>query len=765
MRPGFRHYRLALIGFALGAGVPAFLPALPGRDWLWLAVFLVPLAFWVPARARFVLAALLGLTWGLAQAHWQLAHRLPDSHAGEQLQLEGRIVGLPQRDSRRERVMLAVESVRDRAGEPLSLPLRRVRVSWYGGPPLRAGERWRFTLKVNPPRGFVNPGGFDYQLWLLRQGVDATGYVLPDGDHRRLSGPDRLFMGYWRSRVRQWLADQPLAHPELMRALLIGDRSGLSDRQWTRLQATGTNHLIAISGLHVGFVALLGFAIGSGLGRWLTPLWPRAGSVGGHLLAMALALGYAALAGFSIPTQRALVMVAVAQWALLSRRGLRPLDGLLLALAAVLGWDPLAPTDLGFWLSFAAVGVLLLAFVGRREGGRRWPGRGLWRAQWAVFVGLLLPLALLVGQVSLLAPLANLVAIPLVTLLVVPWLLLAAVLAGFWPWAAGILLAVADAGLGALQWWLAGLDRMRDWMLLEPHLAWPSVLLAGLGAGLCLMPRGWPGRAVGAGAVALALVLPGPPSPPLSVTFLDVGQGLAVVVRTYDHALVYDAGPRYSERLDAGSAIVAPYLRERGVGQLDRLVLSHRHEDHIGGWRGLARSLPVERVYRGEGTVAADGARDCHRARPWRWNGVAFRFLHAGWPDRPNANNRSCVLLIDYGGDRVLLTGDIEREVEWRLAGKERVPAGLTLLQVPHHGAAGSSTPLWVERTRPELAVVSAAHRSRFEHPAPVVVERYRGAGAELLNTARDGAITLRWRAPGDWRAQRARKAHRRWWH
>ncbi|WP_322113826.1 DNA internalization-related competence protein ComEC/Rec2 [Marinimicrobium sp. C6131] len=759
----------ALVSCSLGIILASQRPYLPPPFVLGLLVPLILGLFWRAPRWRQCLAfGLLGFLWGASFGHWQLYHRLPQSFGGAEIRVQGILVGLPDHDARRERIRLQVERVESTTGSPLDLPLRHILVSWYGGPSLHAGERWQLTLRVRPPRGFVNPGGLDYQLWLMRQGVDATAYVRESADNRRLAAPSAQSLSYWRERVRHWLEGRHgLVHRDLMQALLIGDRSGLSPERWAQLLRSGTNHLLAISGLHVGMVALAGLWCGGVLGRGLNVLCHRVpASASGQVLALLCALLYSALAGFSIPTQRALIMIGVVQWMTLCRRTLPAPTGLLLAWLAVLLRDPLAPFDPGFWLSFTAVAVLVLAFTGRRRPSGRQRGGGVVTSQWAVFLGLLVPLLILMHGVSLLAPIANVLAIPLVTLMVVPWLLLALALSVVWPWASEMALTVADVGLSALLTWLGWLEALAPMALFQAVLSGPALALAGLAALLTLLPRGMPGRWLGYPGLLLALLLPGPPVPPLRVAFLDVGQGLAVAVQTPDYRLVYDTGPTYSERLDAGSGVIVPYWRQLGVHQLDAVVVSHRHDDHAGGLSSVLSSLPTETLWVGDPELPAPmPGKECHQGASWQWNQVSFRFLHGGFPARMNDNNRSCVLEIEYAGQRILLTGDIEREVEWRLIGRDQLRGPVDVLQVPHHGATTSSSVEWVARTRPSTAVISAAYRGRHGHPDQAVVERYRARDAEVLNTATLGAIVFEWDKQGRRRERYARQAPRRWWY
>ncbi|MGD8176517.1 DNA internalization-related competence protein ComEC/Rec2 [Marinimicrobium sp. ARAG 43.8] len=760
--------RTTAMAMATGMASVAFLPSLPPA-WsflplLFIAALLARHAF----LRRMLLAFSLGFGWALLASHEHLLHRLPEDLSGHDIVIEGRLIGLPDQNERRIRSLLAVSAVTDTSGQPLALPLRRVRLSWYGGSGWHAGEEWRLKVRVKAPRGFVNPAGFDYALWLMRQKVDATGYVREGPENRRLSEPSYGSISHWRERARHWLRER--APPDLlgwMQALLIGDRSALAAEDWSLLQSTGTHHLMAISGLHIGFVAWVGFLWGTGIGRLALLLgvrWPA--SCLAHPLALVFALGYSALAGFSIPTQRALIMVLVVQWAWYRRRTLFPWNAWWVALVLVLMLDPLAVLDSGFWLSFLAVAVLLFTLSGRVSTGveptGRWPGWVLWRSQWVVFLGLLIPLWLLVGSATLLSPVANLLAVPWVTFLVVPWLLLAASLAGVAPVLSDATLAVAIWALGWLDTWLLWLDRWRDLVMLRPYLTPTATLMALAGTLLVLLPRGLPGRYLGYLCVPVALSLPPPAVPPLRVVFLEVGQGLAVAVQTPDHTLVYDTGPRYSESLEAGGAILAPYWRQVGVSELDRVVISHAHDDHAGGLHGLLDEIPARSLVRGDSET---GMSDCHHTAPWQWNQVRFRFLHNGFPASPNRNNRSCVLLIDYSGQTLLLTGDIEREVEWRLLGDGLLPERITVLQVPHHGANTSSSDAFVTRLRPEHALVSAAYKGRHGHPKAEVLKRYRRVRARVHNTAFDGAVQFEWDERGRLTITRHRIDSHRWWY
>lgn len=771
---------LSILLFCLGAMGVGYLPRLPSvvSVWLLAGLFLLLLYSYrrltrpLKAAAMWLGALAAGLSWGLWSGHTLLEHNLPADRGGEDFFARGVIVGLPQEGGRRTRFWFQLEDLMPLEGGELEYRPQRVQVSWYGGPEIRSGERWQLRLRLKPPRGFVNPDGFDYQLWLLRQGIDAAGYVRVDDANRRLERA-RSGLGYWRQGLRLWLLETSTSErADLLLALLIGDRSMIGAEQWRKLQQTGTNHLVAISGLHVGFIALLGYMVGLSLGRLLNLLWHRLpSSLPGHLLAAGLAFGYSALAGFSLPTQRALIMVLVVQWAAVRRRSVRPRDVLLIALLGVVLMDPLASFDLGFWLSFSAVAILLFAFGGRRSAGRQWPGQTLVRAQWAVFIGLMLPLAVLMHSGTLLAPLANLVAIPLVTFVVVPGLLLAAALRILGDWPSQLCLSLAEWGIEWLARWLDFLLGF-DWPWLNPILAlspW-ATLIAGLAVLLILLPRGIPGRGLGYPLLIFGLLLPASRPAELAVTLLDVGQGLAAIVQTPNYSLVYDTGPVYSERMEAGGAIVAPFLKSKNIRRLDALVVSHSHADHAGGINGLLDQIPARQLWLGEplkdfsSDSFTGSSGDCHSAQPWQWDHVRFRFLR--WPGQAAAsgNNRSCLLLIEYAGERILLTGDLEREGEWRLLGAGVLTEAISVLQMPHHGSRSSSSKAFVDYLRPGYALVSAGYSGRHGHPHADVLARYRAVGSEILNTGSDGALMFTWDYNGQLSVSRTRRSQRRYW-
>lgn len=716
------------------------LAALPPRP-VSAALAALALAAAVIAR-RSVLASALALAgfagaWTALHAQHALDQRLDPALEGQDLVVEGHVSGLPETDRAPARFEFVV------AAPGPGVPTR-VRLSWYEAPPpLAAGERWRLTVRLKRPHGLVNPGGFDYERWLLARGIGGTGYVRAFPPAERL-GPAPPGIDRWRGALSTRLNRNTPATPGggLVGALALGDTRGVPAQTWELLRQTGTTHLAAISGLHVSLLGGLVYAL-------VRRAWPWAGRaarrvpapVAGAPAAAAVALGYAALAGFAVPAQRAALVFALAMAGLALRREVDVARLLAVALWAVLLANPLAPLTPGFWLSFGAVAAIAYLL-----GGRARPGAlaGALRVQ--IGLGLLLAVPIL-GMFGLLTPAslpANLLAVPWVTLLATPLALTAALTAPL-PGIGPALAALAAWTLDVLGTWLA---------FIAAHLparAWPAAplpvqALAVVGAVAMVLPRGVPGRVAGLACLVPALVWrPGVPAPGEAwVSVLDVGQGLAVLVRTAGHALVYDTGPRLGERLDAAQAALLPALRESGVTAVDALVVSHADADHAGGLASLLAGMPVRALWSGTPeALPVPDAQPCAAGQEWRFDEVRIHVLHpdpdSAWDD---GNARSCVLRVD-AGPGMLLTGDIGAAQEAALLAAGRL-APVAVVVAPHHGSGGSSSVAFADATAPRHVVFSAGYRNRYGHPPARVRERYAARGARCWCTARDGAVEVR---------------------
>lgn len=711
--------------FALALGLLALrcLPALPPVGWL-LAMLVLALML-LPFRTYPLAFFLLGLSWACISAQWALDDRLRPALDGQTRWVEGWVTGLPQQTGEGVRFELA-----DGRSRNARLP-KRIRVHWRGGPMVRSGERWRLAVTLKRPSGLLNFHGFDQEAWLLAQRIGATGSV-KDGE--RLASAQ----GAWRDTLRQRLlaADAQGREAGLV-ALVLGDGSGLASDDWRVLQDTGTVHLLVISGQHIGMLAGLIYALVAGLARY--GCWPRTWpwlpwACG---LAFTAALAYGLLAGFGVPVQRACLMLGLVLLWRLRFRHLGLWWPLLLAFNGVLVLEPLASLQPGFWLSFAAVAVLILTFGGRLGPWSLWQA---WtRPQWLIAIGLF-PVLLVLGlPISLSAPLANLVAVPWVSLVVLPLALLGTALLTL-PFVGEGLLWLAGGALDGLfsgLAWLAGL--VPAWVPTEVPLGYWCVSL--LGAVLLLLPKGVPFRVLGWPMLLLAVFPPREQVPygRVEVVQLDVGQGQSLILRTRHHTLLYDAGPR-SGAFDLGARVVLPSLRKLGVGGLDMMLLSHADADHAGGAKAIASGMPVKRVVGGEteGLAAFLGTQPCLSGERWTWDGVSFELWQ--WPAATNSNAKSCVLQVQANGERLLLTGDIDRTAE-RAFLNSPLAVPTDWLQAPHHGSRSSSSWPFLQRLAPASVLISRGRGNGFGHPHPQVLERYVAMGIRVYDSAEQGAV------------------------
>ncbi len=802
------------ICFAFGVWLLQQEPALPGFAWAWLLLgfpFILILSH-LHRHNRIVrsiyalLLAAFACGFGFYHAAWKaeqrLAVSLPDEWQGRDIEVTGVVAELPHSHEHGLRFSFDVEKIlTPQASVPQHVHLSTYYDKQVAPLELRAGERWQLTLRLKQPHGGSNPHGFDFEMWALENNVRAVGYVHNKSNNLRL---DTLADGFfyriesWREMVRDkfgaTLGSAPYAG--VLSALAVGDQSSIPSVQWQVFTRTGVNHLMSISGLHITMLASFGFALTYWLWRrstWLTLRLPARKAA--SLAALLVALGYALLSGFAVPAQRTVYMVGAVAAALWLNRNFSLGQILSIALLGVLIPDPWAVMSPGFWLSFGAVSIILYVTTHRIDGSHRLreinigitghPPSHRWKVldeyitvQWAMTIGLVPMLLALFQQVSLVSPIANAFAIPLVSLAVVPLALLGAVLPPYFNnWDVPLWLAhiVMDWTMLLLQW-LSALPQA-VWAQHAPP-AW-SIAAGMLGVLWLLLPRGFPARWLG-----FLLLLPmflNTPEPPaqsaLRLIVFDVGQGLSVAAQTRQHALLYDTGPDFSGDADSGNRILIPALRAMGIEQLDGLILSHNDSDHTGGAASIMLAMPVGwvssslapdhlKIFRTDPSAALN-TRRCRDGDNWNWDGVQFEILHpANGSDsarKPHDNDQSCVLRIVVGGHSVLLSGDIEKNSEARLLKQHSGKLFTSLLVVPHHGSKNSSGYEFVAATLPDYAVFTAGYRNRFGHPKEEVLQRYADSGAELLRSDEDGAILVEMNAQG-LQLERYRKTHHRYW-
>ena len=725
-----------------------------------MPAFLAGVVLLKPTRLHFLFWAIAGFAWTSHCAHARLGDRLPPAMLGRDIELTGWIDGFPSPSSAQVTFSFAVSKPRA-AGVP-----QRIRLTWYDPPPgLAAGTWLAVVARLKPPRGLRNPGGFDYERWLLTEGYGATGYVR---SARIEAGAPSLQRSWLLLRAR--LADRyAAAAPDasaaaLLTALAIGERFRFTEETWRDFRVTGTTHLVAVSGMHV---ALLGLVVFVGL-RWLFVRLPArlaARDLEVAAAASALAtLGYAALTGFALPAQRSLMMIVVALAIVVSRREIAPVQELGRGFARNPDLRPFC----------ASVGVVLAVVCGRcvPDAARgaahsRVPAAGcargslpsvdLTRMQWAISLALLPLTALFFAEISLIGPAVNLLAIPLFNLVLVPLALLAT-----------LLTPLATAG----DVLIFGAGVLASTTLLALHhlatLPWASLALA---------PPGFWAAAITCSAALFAIAAPPLPARRLAwlallplcfpsvsrlprgavrVVMLDVGHGLAVLIETREHRLLFDAGPRFPSGFDSGERIALPALSDSGRRALDRLIVSHADNDHSGGAAAILRALPDVVALVGPDVTTVPGRR-CERGQRWIWNDVTFTILHPPGDFRVRGNDSSCVLRVAAHDKSVLIAADIEARGERALRAVPDLAAEVVI--VPHHGSASSSSADFVAATRPRWALVSAAHANRWGFPRPDVRQRWEQQGAAVLVTGDSGAITIELDAHGTRRPDRTRPA------
>jgi competence protein ComEC len=695
---------------------------------------------------RAAVGFVVGFSLFTLHAQHVIGLRLPPEYEGDSLLTVLQVVDFPRR--RGDSTSFVARPVDDPRIPP------RVRIAWYeAGERPSIGDVWQLEVRLRRPRGTSNPGVFDYERWMFRQRIGATGYVVNGPRNRRLQpsagGPLSRLRLRVVGRLNSVIDDPDTA--AVAAAITVGARHGISADQWRRYARSGTSHLVAISGLHVGlaassawFLAMTVCAVLRLRGNHIRIAWVAALIVGA---------GYACVSGLAVPAQRASVMLLLLALVSLRAREARPMAILAAACLLVTVLDPLATLAPGFQLSFAA--VLLLLWFARQYGGRSRGSRLACLAARAIQLATvqvhllfgLMPLTVMnFARVSFVAPAVNLVAVPLFSTVTVPFALAGLLLDGPLAVAGDAALRIAAASIAVLEWLIGRAVSI-------PGSAVTTATVGGVGS-LCLalvvawavLPRTWPGRHVAALATLALLAnrVEGPPDACVDVRMLDVGQGLAIVLRTRRRTMLYDTGTAFPGGGDMAARVVLPYLAAQGVRSIDRLIVSHSDIDHAGGTARILTGADVAQVLAGEpDALRGTGAVHCRQGQAWRWDGVVFRVLHPPAGTRYAGNDASCVVLVEAGDARLLLTGDIEAGVERVLAGSG-LAGGVDALVVPHHGSNTSSSALFVNVTTPDVALVSAGYRNRWGLPRPAVVQRWQEAGAAVLLTSRDGAIALR---------------------
>ena len=687
---------------------------------------------------------IMGFLWASAFAYYQLNDRLSSELEGIPLTITGKISNLPDQKSQRANFEFFVKETSEKLPE-------KIKLSWYEPTAvLHAGEMWTFNVKLKRPHANFNLGSQDFERWLFTQNIGATGTIYAKKPPVFVAAASLFDVDYLRQIIGDNLTQRygENISTALLKALTIGDDNGLSSKNWDTFRITGTTHLIVISGSHIALVA--------GLIYWLTlKLWtrlhilkfspPRAAA----LASLITAIAYASLAGFVVPTKRAVIMLGIVMLASFYQRPLNHLQSFAIALFGMLIFNPTMLLSIGFWLSFLAVALILYRVAGRLQSPPNWLN-GV-DIQLTVSLGLSPLLLFFFQQTSLISPLVNFVAVPIVELLLVPFALLLIVLIFVMPESADKLFFVLSH---ILQWLMQGLEFaeiLPNAVIDSPQPSFFVLILSCLGLLWLFAPRGIPARWLG---LILNLPLLFPIIAKLNngdamVTVLDVGQGLAVSVQTQKHELLYDAGAKFPNGGDMGKSVVLPFFRYQGVKQLDTLLISHGDNDHIGGAESVLQALPVNQILTSvpekfipyQSTI-------CHAGQTWTWDSVIFTILS---PEKmfDGDNNTSCVLKIETKQGSVLFTGDIEASAENLLVENAREQLRSTVLIAPHHGSKTSSTLPFLDAVKPETVLISSGYRNQFHHPNKDVLARYHSVNAKILTSANDGALTVKLNSSG----------------
>ncbi len=754
----------------------------------------------------------LGFCWGGLIAHYHMREVLPSSLEARDIVIVGAVNSLPSRTVQGTRFQFAVERYRLAASDTENADInldtlpKQLSLAWFSTPDnrglvpsIKPGQRWHLVVRLKRVHGNANPHGLDYEVWMLEQGVRATGTVRTNNsveskEENQLLDEFVWSPGHVLERTRFWLRERifnalPSApYVGVLSALVVGDQREISASDWNIFNRTGVGHLISISGLHITMIA----GIFAGLMHYLwrhsfftraqLPLWmpaPKIAALAG-LLAASL---YVALAGFGVPAQRTLWMLLVFAIAVWSGRPVSNTNILCLALGIVVVIDPWAVLSPGFYLSFGAVAVLLYASVGRSELASEssmpdgvWPKivtqlRMAARLQYAITLGLVPLTLLLFSQISVVGPVANALAIPLISFVVTPLALIASVLPT--P-LAEFCLAIAHAVVAFLAHILEYLSASPIAIWQRPVPTWWMFLLAVVGLVWLLAPRGIPLRFFGGICCLPMLIQPAqrPEKDSMQVTVFDIGQGAAVLIETNQHRLLYDTGPGLSLDSNSGTRILLPYLQARGISHLDRLVLSHSDNDHVGGASSILRNIDVDQLLSSLAedhalSSQANNSQRCVAGQEWVWDGVHFEMLHPVpviyTSDKWKPNALSCTLKISTKSHSLLLAGDIEAIQEDQLVNRISQKLKSDVLLAPHHGSGTSSTATFLQTVAPRIALFQVGYLNRYHHPKPEVMQRYHDFGIKPLRTDTSGAITLQF---GDaLNVSEYRVDHARYWY
>ena len=731
------------LNFLLGISVFSFKNTLEISSGEWMVIlcgFLAILALFKRQKPLAIngLIFLLGFAWMGWFSTQNLNTHVEDIYLNQPILVTGVIADLPESSTDKTKFIFSVNS-----------PFKaRVKLSWYGKnhPDLQTGDAWQLQLKLKRNNGYQNLGGFDYEQWLFYKQIDATGYVRSSESNQLIEANQVNSIDRFRQKLRYSLQPflQPLDFGGVINALIIGDRSFIKDSNWVLFKATNTTHLSVISGLHIGLISGFVFLLAQFLWRRCQYCCQRMpAQVLGAYFGLISAFLYALIAGFSIPTGRAFIMASVVFISLILRRHHNVWQLYGLALILVLANNPLSIFSVGFWLSFYVVGVIIYGVKQHQD--KSWLFRLLY-IQLLISVATLPLIAWFFASGSLLSPVANLIAIPIFSFIITPLSLIGALLMliGL-SYPAELSFMVANQALAGLGYFLALLQQFEfnQWHYTQTQTL--DLILFVLAVFIALSPKALKLRASSVLILSLILFTPYEKTPEnrVIITILDVGQGLSQVVQTQNHTLLFDAGARYPSGFNLGESVIIPYLQAKQINTLDKVIISHADNDHIGGLIDVLQTFEAGEILTSTPDKITQQSSHCYAGQQWRWDGVLFEILSPTQNTRLKGNNASCVLKVSTDKFSVLLSADIEKKAEKQLIKYQKEKLNSDILISPHHGSKTSSTQAFLDAVSPSTVIVSSGFKNRFNHPAQQIVDRYKANNIKLINSNCAGQIVV----------------------
>jgi competence protein ComEC len=683
----------------------------------------------------FIISFLIGFFWMAFYSFWVLSNNVQPQFLNKNIVISGTIADLPQSNEFRTKFLFEVD-------KPFKA---KIKLSWYQKKSakktqLKAGDKWQFLVKLKQNNGFQNPAGFDYEKWLFSQKINATGYVKKSPKNKFLKS--QVSLNSWRGNIRRSLikVTQNLDYGGVLLALATGDRSQIKPNNWLLFTQTGTSHLSVVSGLHIGLIAGFFFL----LFKWL---WSRCekwclkipNQIFGAFFAIFAALLYALIAGFSIPTQRAFIMVLMFFSHFIFRRYETNWTIYAYALILVLIINPLNILTVGFWLSFVMVFAILYGLHLTKN--KPWYQKILWIQVIISLAGL--PLLIIFFQtLTLTSPLANIIAVPFVTLLVMP-LLLVAIVIYFLGFQSPFLFDLANQLLSYLMYFLNYLQQLDFNIIHIAQVENPFILFLSTIAILLLVgPKGLYLKRFSLFLLLPLFLLHNPKIAygHFKVVLLDSGQGLASVLKTKNHILIFDTGFNSRTGFNIADSAITPYLYSQNLQKIDKVIISHLDNDHAGGLKPLLENFKVNEIITSQPQAITNSKR-CYQGLNWSWDGVGFEFVHPTKDTKFKGNNASCVLKVSNKNHSILIIADIEKQAERELLNHKKLKSDVVFM--PHHGSLTSSTTQFIDKVSPSFALISTGFHNRFKHPNNEVVNRYQQRNIKVLDTQCVGAIEI----------------------